>query len=716
MNLTRRQSGGSQAIWPIVLLVSVAVLSPTACVLWFMNQAVQSERLAVRQRLAEAYRGRLGDAQQELLKYWKAKAAQLTPVKQAATPGELFARLVTTGVADSVVIYVENNRPVYPAIAGGKPRAQLVTAKSSDEAGSEGIDPRRTAPRFALGAGRSYDPAANTDAGANDASASDASVNDAGARIPSRTTQPYEPASDADWLVAEQLEQDSPAEAATEYAELARATADPRVAASALTAQARCLARLGQTAAAYDVLTGPLSAAKYKNACDAYGRLIQLDGQLQALLLPGAHGQVGYAQLLETLSNRVRDYATELPASQRRLFMHELQALSPEARFPTLAAEDLAAEYLDGIPLPVGTPALNLTPDGKLWRLLSSDGQVLALWTKPRGDAEMADALRRAVALSDVNITLEPAGVRRDAFLTCPAGPPLPGYELALFLTGPDPFAAAAHRQVVAYAWTAVIGLLVVAVAGGLLARVLARQMRLARLKNDLVATVSHELKTPLASMRVLIDTLAEGRCRSEGQVQDYYRLIASENQRLTRLIDNFLTFSRMERNKRSFELRTLGPAEVVQTAVECVGERFSSPDCQLDVEISPDLPALRGDRDALVTVLLNLLDNAYKYSERPKRVRLRAFAEDGQICLEVRDNGIGLSRRAQRRVFDRFYQVDQTLTRKAGGCGLGLSIVKFIVDAHGGTVSVDSEPGQGSTFTVRLRAEKTALAATAPP
>ena len=105
----------------------------------------------------------------------------------------------------------------------------------------------------------------------------------------------------------------------------------------------------------------------------------------------------------------------------------------------------------------------------------------------------------------------------------------------------------------------------------------------------------------------------------------------------------------------------------------------------------------------AIATVLLNLLDNAYKYSKPPRHISLRAARRDGRLCLSVSDDGIGLSRGAQRRVFQRFYQVDSSLSRSVGGCGLGLSIVKFIVDAHGGTVGVSSRLGQGSTFTVLL-------------
>ena len=122
---------------------------------------------------------------------------------------------------------------------------------------------------------------------------------------------------------------------------------------------------------------------------------------------------------------------------------------------------------------------------------------------------------------------------------------------------------------------------------------------------------------------------------------------------------------------------------------------------CKLEVESFPDLPAIVADKDAIVAVLINLLDNAFKYSEEDKQIVLRAFAAGNEFCFEVEDNGIGISRRDLNKIWRRFYQVDQSLARRAGGCGLGLSIVKFIVEAHGGRVDVKSQRGQGSIFSV---------------
>ena len=168
----------------------------------------------------------------------------------------------------------------------------------------------------------------------------------------------------------------------------------------------------------------------------------------------------------------------------------------------------------------------------------------------------------------------------------------------------------------------------------------------------------------------------------------------------MSHLIDNFLSFSRMERGKQTFDLAEVSAAEIARRAVEAAGERFQTPNCRLEVQ-TEEVLTIMADTDAMVTAILNLLDNAYKYSGDDKRIVLRTYAENGNACFAVRDNGIGLSARGKKQVFRPFYQVDRRLSRETGGCGLGLSIVKFIVTAHGGTVRVDSRPGEGSTFTV---------------
>jgi signal transduction histidine kinase len=160
-----------------------------------------------------------------------------------------------------------------------------------------------------------------------------------------------------------------------------------------------------------------------------------------------------------------------------------------------------------------------------------------------------------------------------------------------------------------------------------------------------------------------------------------------------------------MERNKYSFKFREVRPDEITELAVAAVKERFQTPDCHFELDIAPGTPSLIADPDALSTALINLLDNAYKYTDGEKRITLRASAQNGRLFFAVGDNGIGLSSSETKKIFRRFYQVDQRLSRNSSGCGLGLSIVEFIMNAHGGSVRVESQPGKGSTFTLIIPA-----------
>jgi signal transduction histidine kinase len=293
----------------------------------------------------------------------------------------------------------------------------------------------------------------------------------------------------------------------------------------------------------------------------------------------------------------------------------------------------------------------------------------------------------------------------RQPFLQAQLGQFFPDWNAEIHFRDIDIFETTADRQKMMYVWAGLLAIAVMLSAGLLTAQVVGKQIKTNKLKNDFIATVSHELKTPLASMRVLVDTLLEGSYRDQQQVTEYLELVSKENERLTGLIDNFLSFSRMERNKQAFRMTRTSASRITGDAAEAVKTKFSAGQCEFSADIGEDLPDVMADRDAMITVLVNLLDNAYKYSYDDKRIELRAFAQDGNVCFSVSDNGLGMSRRSAKRIFNRFYQVDRSLSRGAEGCGLGLSIAKFIVDAHKGSIGVESKPGEGSTFTVKLPA-----------
>lgn len=203
--------------------------------------------------------------------------------------------------------------------------------------------------------------------------------------------------------------------------------------------------------------------------------------------------------------------------------------------------------------------------------------------------------------------------------------------------------------------------------------------------------------------MRLLVETLLDSPQLEETTTREYLRLVAQENLRLSRLIDNFLTFSRIERNKYVYTFGQVAPATVVERAAAAVRERLQAPGCTFAVSVEPALPDLNADPDALATALVNLLDNAWKYSGEHKEIGISARRQGGTIELAVRDNGIGLAPRDRQRIFQRFYQVRPRGSPVSGGCGIGLSLVQSIVTAHGGRLQVDSELRHGSTFTIIL-------------
>ena len=276
-------------------------------------------------------------------------------------------------------------------------------------------------------------------------------------------------------------------------------------------------------------------------------------------------------------------------------------------------------------------------------------------------------------------------------------------WQARLYLVDDSAIKEAVRVQFKVYAWIAlitVVAICAIAAAAGL---TVSRQLRLHELKNTSIATVAHELRTPLASIRMLVDTMREGRCRTDEQRREYLDLIAAENLRLSRLTDNFLTHSRLDRGQHAFTFAPVAPGTVINQAVSALRAKLDAPDCDFTLDVVEPLPELTADRDGILTILTNLLENALKYSGDEKRITLRARSTADSVVFTITDNGVGLTRAERKRIFEPFFQADQKLTRAREGCGLGLAIVREIVTAHGGAIEVQSEPGKGSDFVVTL-------------
>ena len=250
-----------------------------------------------------------------------------------------------------------------------------------------------------------------------------------------------------------------------------------------------------------------------------------------------------------------------------------------------------------------------------------------------------------------------------------------------------------------------ILGVLSLMLAGGVLLthRNVVREMELARLKSDFVSNVSHELRTPLSLIRLYAETLELGRLADPAKYQEYYHIIRKESERLTALINNILDFSRIEAGRKEYELRETDLAELVRNTLDSYRYQIEQQGFVLEQSVAGDLPPVRVDREAIARSLLNLVNNALKYSPKDKFLGVNLYRENGAVRLEVIDHGIGIPRGEQEKIFHQFYRVGDPLVHNTKGTGLGLSLVRHIARAHGGEVRVESAPGKGSKFTILL-------------
>jgi len=233
--------------------------------------------------------------------------------------------------------------------------------------------------------------------------------------------------------------------------------------------------------------------------------------------------------------------------------------------------------------------------------------------------------------------------------------------------------------------------------------RNVSREMKLARLKSDFVANVSHELRTPLALIRLYAETLELGRLTAKDKYQEYFRIIREESERLTALINNILDFSRIEAGRKEYEFKETNLPDLVRSTLDSYRFQIEQNGFAFEENISRDIPPVNVDREAIARSLLNLVNNALKYSKDQKFIGVSLYRANGSVKLEVRDHGIGIPPSELEKIFEKFYRCGDPLVHNIKGSGLGLSLVRHIVRAHGGDVQVESTPEKGSKFTIAL-------------
>ncbi len=232
---------------------------------------------------------------------------------------------------------------------------------------------------------------------------------------------------------------------------------------------------------------------------------------------------------------------------------------------------------------------------------------------------------------------------------------------------------------------------------------VLYREARVAKLQTDFVSKVSHELRTPLTSIRMFVETLQLGRLQDPERQREALEIVADETARLSGLITRLLDWARMESGRRTYQLSRQPVAPIVDQALDALAPQLLHQPAEVIREVKAELPLVLADRDALAEAILNLLNNALKYTGPKKRIVVTAGRGISGVWIRVVDNGPGIAGAEQKRIFQKFYRARDPLSRTIEGTGLGLAMVKHIVEAHGGRITVRSEVGQGASFGIWL-------------
>ncbi len=228
-------------------------------------------------------------------------------------------------------------------------------------------------------------------------------------------------------------------------------------------------------------------------------------------------------------------------------------------------------------------------------------------------------------------------------------------------------------------------------------------ELRLNRLKSEFISNVSHELKSPLTSIRMMTEMLHQKRVTSEEQKSDYYSAMLAESERLSHLIDNILDFSRMEEDRKVYTFTEINPDELIRWFLDSIREKITDSGFEVRFIISGTIPFIMADRDGLLQILYNLVDNAIKFSGTSRRIDIEVSAGEDEVQLKVRDYGIGILMTDQEKIFDRFYRSGEANRLRIAGSGIGLTIVKKIIEAHNWKIAMTSDVGKGSCFTISI-------------
>ncbi len=495
------------------------------------------------------------------------------------------------------------------------------------------------------------------------------------------------------------------AKAAESYRQAVTAARDPSSAAYARLLLARALLKAGRTAEAYQqyrsILALPSEVADEYGvpwALYAAGRLLEAGVEQKAVLeRVAAEPAGGGRSMAPAAAYRLRDLLEKLSQAPDASLRAAAQKAQTEIAGRLVFLEQALALQDDfpNLGLLRARAARNPEP---LWAPYGKELWLVSLGPSVQGQqmAVVVEARKVFASLGQNNIRFFTGGGEGE-----PLGENLPGLKLA-FLANDDPLLTG-RWTLQRYFYLAAVLLVVSATLFGayLLLRDVRREVRLSQMRSQFVSSVSHELKTPLTAIRMFAETLRMGRSRDAQMQTEYLDTIVTESERLTRLINNVLDFSKIEQGRKAYHFEPTSLAETVQATARTIPLAQQGFDLRLEVE--EGIPEIAADRDALEQALLNLLTNAVKFSGQSREIGLRLMSRNGDAVIQVTDHGIGISPEQHERIFENFYRAPAPESQRIPGTGLGLAVVAHIVKGHGGRIELESAPGKGSTFSICL-------------
>jgi len=536
---------------------------------------------------------------------------------------------------------------------------------------------------------------------------------------------------------AAEFRRKSPDEAARLYREAAGAARQEATRAAAINGLARVLAKSGRTEQA---------ASQYTLLLERHGSLCDEDGvafaryALHQLMRICAGDPTAVAEPLSTFLSRLESGQEPL-TGQTEPLLRDVEdwlkrtpgAVAANARIPARISVlrdrlDFVIRDASSIEFfrskdPASFPVLDLGPVGTVTGEVGGSPRLYLVRRTPARpevsgfeiDLEhLRTTLLEHAARTPTSVQMEVSIISRgddhDAdeavAVLRDLSPFVPGWRVSIRPRDPTVMSRYVSRQRWIYGTTLVLLVAGMVLGVVLVLRDLSRERRLSQLRTDFVANVSHELKTPLTSIRMFAETLRLGRAGNEAERQESLDVIVGETERLSRLINTVLDFSKIERGQKQYRMADVDVSEVVRSALKTVKYSLEDSGFTLETDIEPGVRAT-ADADALEQAILNLVDNAVKYSRHTRWVQIRLWSQEHFVFLRVSDKGIGIPEAEQRRIFDKFYRSPAETGGDAGGAGLGLTVVQHIVEAHEGRIEVESKVGEGSSFTIVLPASR---------